>query len=219
MEESRETGILHVLPQDIEKMSFQIIEEELRQAGRTIPEDRKHVLLRVIHTTADFEYFDTMAFSEGALERAEDALRRGAHIVTDTTMAMSGINKRKLAELGGEAHCYIADPDVAETAKHCGTTRSAAAVDKAVSEAEKSGGPTIFAVGNAPTALLALEEKILQGYRPELVIAVPVGFVNVITAKERIMRTGVPYICNRGRKGGSGVAAAICNAILYRITV
>ena len=102
MEESRETGILHVLPQDIEKMSFQIIEEELRQAGRTIPEDRKHVLLRVIHTTADFEYFDTMAFSEGALERAEDALRRGAHIVTDTTMAMSGINKRKLAELGGD---------------------------------------------------------------------------------------------------------------------
>lgn len=219
MEGSRETKILHVLPEDIEKTSFQIIEKELREAGRVIPEDKKHVLLRVIHTTADFEYFDTMAFSEGALQRAEDALRKGARIVTDTTMAMSGINKRKLAALGGRVDCYIADPDVAEAAKRAGTTRSAAAVDKAIREALKSGAPTIFAVGNAPTALLALEEKIRQGYRPELVIAVPVGFVNVAEAKERIMRTGVPYICNRGRKGGSGVAAAICNAILYRITV
>ena len=154
-------------------------------------------------------------FSEGVLEKASDAIRRGAHIVTDTTMAMSGINKRRLASYGCEAHCYISDPEVIKMAAENATTRSAAAVDKAVREAKEKGIPLIFAVGNAPTALLALEEKIRQGYMPELVIAVPVGFVNVIPAKERIMAAGVPYICNRGRKGGSGVAAAICNAILY----
>ena len=207
--------IIHVQPVDIEKTSFRIIEEELRQQGREIPEDRKHVILRAIHTTADFEYLDTLVFSEGVLEKASDAIRRGAHIVTDTTMAMSGINKRRLASYGCEAHCYISDPEVIKMAAENATTRSAAAVDKAVREAKEKGIPLIFAVGNAPTALLALEEKIRQGYMPELVIAVPVGFVNVISAKERIMAAGVPYICNRGRKGGSGVAAAICNAILY----
>ena len=214
---AKETQIRHVLPGDIEKTSFQIIEQELREMGREIPADKKHIILRVIHTTADFEYLDTMAFSEGVLETAAEAVRRGAHIVTDTTMAMSGINKRKLAAFGGAVHCYIADADVAQKAGREGTTRSAAAVDKAVREAEKSGVPLIFAVGNAPTALLALEEKIGQGYRPELVIAVPVGFVNVVQAKERIMAAGVPYICSRGRKGGSNVAAAICNAILYSL--
>ena len=194
----------HVLPADIEKTSFRIIEKELHEMGREIPEDKKHVILRVIHTTADFEYLDTMAFSDEVLQKASDAIRRGAHIVTDTTMAMSGINKRKLASFGGQAHCYIADPDVAEQAKKAGTTRSAAAVDKAIREAEEAGCPLI-------------EEKIHQGYKPELVIAVPVGFVNVVAAKERIMAAGVPFICNRGRKGGSNVAAAICNAILYNL--
>ena len=215
--EKRMTDIQHVLPEEIEKTSFQIIERELGERGRSLPEEQRHILLRVIHTTADFDYIDTMTFSEGAAEKAADAIRRGAHIVTDTTMAMAGINKRKLAQYGGEVHCYIADPDVAAQAKREGTTRSAAAVDKAVREGQKSGVPLVFAVGNAPTALLALEEKIRQGYRPELVIAVPVGFVNVVQAKERIMATGVPYICNRGRKGGSNVAAAICNAILYHL--
>ena len=217
MTEERITEIRHVLPEDIEKTSFAIIEQELREKGREIPEDRKHVVLRVIHTTADFEYLDTLQFSDGVLETACGAIRRGARIVTDTTMAMAGINKRKLASFGGEVRCYIADLDVAEQARREGTTRSAAAVDKAVREAEKSGTPLIFAVGNAPTALLALEEKIRQGYRPELVVAVPVGFVNVVEAKERIMRSGAPFICSRGRKGGSNVAAAIINAILYRM--
>ena len=217
MTEERITEIRHVLPEDIEKTSFAIIEQELREKGREIPEDRKHVVLRVIHTTADFEYLDTLQFSDGVLETASAAIRRGARIVTDTTMAMAGINKRKLASFGGEVRCYIADPDVAEQARREGTTRSAAAVDKAVREAEQSGVPLIFAVGNAPTALLALEEKIRQGYRPEIVVAVPVGFVNVVEAKERIMGSGVPFICSRGRKGGSNVAAAIINAILYRM--
>ena len=217
MAEERITEIRHVLPEDIEKTSFSIIEQELREKGREIPEDKKHVILRVIHTTADFEYLDTLQFSDGVLERASSAIRRGARIVTDTTMAMAGINKRKLASFGGEVRCYIADPDVAEQAAREGTTRSAAAVDKAVREAENTGTPLIFAVGNAPTALLALEEKIRQGYRPEIVVAVPVGFVNVVEAKERIMGSGVPFICSRGRKGGSNVAAAIINAILYRM--
>ena len=217
MTEERITEIRHVLPEDIEKTSFEIIEQELREKRREIPEDKKHVILRVIHTAADFEYLDTLEFSDGVLETASGAIRRGARIVTDTTMAMAGINKRKLASFGGEVRCYIADPDVAEQARREGTTRSAAAVDKAVREAEKSGVPLIFAVGNAPTALLALEEKIRQGYRPELVVAVPVGFVNVVEAKERIMRSGAPFICSRGRKGGSNVAAAIINAILYRM--
>ena len=217
MAEERITEIRHVLPEDIEKTSFSIIEQELREKGREIPEDKKHVILRVIHTTADFEYLDTLQFSDGVLETASGAIRRGVRIVTDTTMAMAGINKRKLASFGGEVRCYIADPDVAEQAALEGKTRSAAAVDKAVREAEKSGVPLIFAVGNAPTALLALEEKIRQGYRPELVVAVPVGFVNVVEAKERIMRSGAPFICSRGRKGGSNVAAAIINSILYRM--
>ncbi len=207
----------HVLPADIEKTSFRIIERELAEAGRVIPEKTRHVILRAIHTTADFEYLDTLAFSENVLEKAEDAIRRGARIVTDTTMALSGINKRRLADFSGEVRCYVADPDVAEEAGREGTTRSACAVRKAVREAEADGRPLIFAVGNAPTALLALEEEIHRGYRPELVIAVPVGFVNVVQAKERIMAAGVPYICNRGRKGGSNVAAAICNAILYKM--
>ena len=207
--------IEHVLPRDIEETSFRIIDQELREAGRSIPQKYRHVLLRVIHTTADFDYLDTMVFSENVLERAAEAIRRGAHIVTDTTMAMAGINKRRLAACGGRVHCFIADPDVAEAAARQGTTRSAAAVGKAVCMAREENIPLIFAVGNAPTALLALEEEILQGFIPELVIAVPVGFVNVTAAKEQIMRTGVPYICSRGRKGGSNVAAAICNAILY----
>ena len=209
--------ILILSPAEIESESFRTIEEELRQKGRTIPEDLKHVLLRVIHTTADFEYLDTMAFSEDVLMAAEDALKRGAHIVTDTTMAMSGINKRRLAQFGGEVHCFIADQDVAEAAREAGTTRSAAAVHKAVRFSEENGIPLLFAVGNAPTALLALEDEIGRGYRLELVIAVPVGFVNVVEAKERIMEAGVPYICSRGRKGGSNVAAAIVNAILYHM--
>lgn len=218
-QELGQTGreLVHVLPSDIEKTSFSIIEQELRQTGRELPADKKQVLLRVIHATADFDYLDTMAFSEGVLEKAAAALSSGAHIVTDTSMAQSGINKRRLARYGGAVHCFIADEDVAETAGREGTTRSAAAMRKAVRMAQETDTPLLFAVGNAPTALIALEEEFRRGYRPELVIAVPVGFVNVVQAKERIMASGIPYICSRGRKGGSTVAAAVCNAILYSL--
>ncbi len=206
--------IEHVLPQDIEKTSFATIERELLLQGKHLKEETSHIVCRVIHTTADFEYFDTMLFSPNAAKLAEEAIRKGAHIITDTMMAHSGINKRTLAKFGGEAHCFIADPDVAEEAKERQVTRATISMEKAM----KMDVPLIFAIGNAPTALITLYEAIGKGFRPELIIGVPVGFVNVVQAKELIMETDVPYIVNRGRKGGSNVAASICNAVMYRLS-
>lgn len=203
----------HVKPADIEKTSFSIIGSELEAMGKRIDEALVPVVYRVIHTTADFEYADTMCFSENVLARADEALKKGAHIVTDTNMAWSGINKSILKQFGGEAHCFMADPDVAAEARERGVTRATVCMEKAM----RLGIPTIYAIGNAPTALVALYEGIQKGYRPELIIGVPVGFVNVVQSKELIMETDVPYIINRGRKGGSNVAAAICNALMYRM--
>ena len=203
----------HVLPEDIEKTSFSIIKSELEEQGLERPEELAPIILRVIHTTADFEYFDTLKISDGAINAALHAIQNGAHIVTDTTMAYSGINKKLLSRFGGEAHCFIADPDVAETAKKRSVTRASVAIEKAM----EIKAPLIFAVGNAPTALISLHEKIEQGFRPELIIGVPVGFVNVVQSKELIMSTDIPYIVNQGRKGGSNVAAAICNALIYML--
>lgn len=199
-------------PMEIERRSFEIITQE---AGGRIPEDERAMIIkRVIHTSADFEYLDSLCFSENAVVRAQEALREGAWIVTDTTMALSGINKRSLKLAGGEAHCFIGDEDVAEEAKKLGVTRASVCVDKAA----RLGRPLIYAVGNAPTALIRLYELIQEGvFRPELIIGVPVGFVNVVASKELIMQTDVPYIVARGRKGGSNVAAAICNALLYQL--
>ncbi len=202
----------HIKPADIEKTSMRIIREELEEMGKAIPQEQEPVVLRVIHTTADFEYANTMAFSPGAIEKGREAIRRGARIVTDTNMALAGVSKRALAEWGSEALCFMADPEVAAEASARGITRAAVSMEKAA----KLGGETIFAIGNAPTALLTLRELMdTEGFRPALIIGVPVGFVNVVNAKERIMETDVPWIVNRGRKGGSGVAAAICNALLY----
>lgn len=202
--------IEYVLPNEIEKRSFEIIGEEL--GGRTLSDDIKPIVMRVIHTTADFDYYENMCFSENAVSHACEVLRRGAVIVTDTNMAKSGINRKALERLGCEAVCFMADGDVAERARQNGTTRAVASVDKA----SELGKPVIYAVGNAPTALIRLYEHIKQGtFVPELIIGVPVGFVNVVQSKEMIMQTDVPYIVARGRKGGSTVAAAICNALLY----
>lgn len=199
-------------PMEIERRSFEIISQE---AGDRIPDDERAMIIkRVVHTSADFEYIDNLCFSEGAVEKALKALRDGAWIVTDTTMALSGINKRSLALAGGEARCFIGDEDVAAEAKRLGVTRASVCVDKAA----RLGRPLIYAAGNAPTALIRLYELITQGvFRPELIIGVPVGFVNVVQSKELIMQTDVPYIVARGRKGGSNVAAAICNALLYQL--
>ena len=199
-----------VRPEDIEKRSMEIICQELGE--RTFPEPEFSVIRRCIHTSADFDYADNLCFSPGAVETGIRALQNGAHIVTDTTMAMAGINKRKLAEYGGSVHCFIQDADVAREAKARGITRSAVSMERAAA----LPGPLIFAIGNAPTALIRLYDLIREnGFSPALIIGVPVGFVHVVEAKELIMQTEVPYIVARGRKGGSNIAAAICNAMLY----
>jgi precorrin-8X/cobalt-precorrin-8 methylmutase len=206
--------IEYVLPQDIEKRSFEIITRELAERGIILPEEEALVTKRAIHTTADFDYAFTLTFSEHAVETAKKLIRSGASIVTDTNMALSGINKKELERYGGKAICFMADEEVAATAKERGTTRAAVSMEFAA----RLEGPVIFAIGNAPTALIRLYEMIQnQEFRPDFIIGVPVGFVNVEAAKELILKTDIPYIINRGRKGGSNVAAAICNAILYQM--
>lgn len=203
-------NIEYVLPSEIEKRSFEIIESEL--GDRKIPENIKPVVMRVIHTTADFDYYDNLYFSENAVETVSEILKKGAVIVTDTNMAKSGINRKALEQLGCEVMCFMSDEDVAEAAKKAGITRAAASVDKAAGLKK----PVIYAAGNAPTALIRIAEHIEKGtFKPAFVIGVPVGFVNVVASKEMIMDSGVPCIVARGRKGGSTVAAAICNALLY----
>lgn len=204
--------IERLLPNEIEARSMEIIEAEL--GDTKIDPEQKPIIKRVIHTTADFDYLENLVFSENVIQIIKDALRNGADIITDTQMAKSGIKKRILADLGGEVHCFMSDADVAETAMKNGTTRAEASMDKAA----RLGDGNVFAIGNAPTALIRLYELITAGvFKPAAVIGVPVGFVNVVQAKELIMTAGVPYIAARGRKGGSNVAAAICNAVLYDI--
>lgn len=207
--------IERLLPEEIEKRSFEIITEELKKRGIVLPVEQEMITKRVIHTSADFDYAETMTYSKDAVSIAKDLLKNGADIVTDTNMALAGINKKALAKLGGCVHCFMADEDVARLAKERGVTKAVVSMEKAAN-IEK---PIIFAVGNAPTALIQLYEMMQKSnWRPAFVIGVPVGFVNVEVAKELIMETEVPYIINRGRKGGSNVAAAICNALLYELT-
>lgn len=201
----------NILPEQIENRSFAIIESELPK-DREIDALQKPIIKRVIHTTADFDYLDNLKFSEHAVETAVAAFRNGACIVTDTNMAKAGVNKASLAKLGGEVYCYMADEDIAAEAKRRGCTRATLCMDKAA----KLERPLIMAVGNAPTALIRICELISEEkLKPELVIGVPVGFVNVVQCKELIMQSGADYIVAAGRKGGSNVAAAICNALIY----
>ena len=205
----------HHLPADIERTSISIITRELDELGLTPPPETAAVVKRVIHTTADFDYAKNLRFTTGAVQAAVRALQRGAVIVTDTNMALAGISRPGLAKLGCEAVCYMADPAVAEAAKQAGTTRAVAAMHRAAREHPGA----ILAVGTAPTALLTIAEEIEAGLRPALVIGVPVGFVNVVESKETLFaiceQHGVPAIAAMGRKGGSNVAAAICNALVY----
>ncbi|MBE5901771.1 MAG: precorrin-8X methylmutase [Lachnospiraceae bacterium] len=205
-------GIEYVLPSEIEKRSFAIIKQELKEQNLVIPEKEAPVTMRVIHTTADFSYADTMRYSENAIEKARALIRNGADIVTDTNMAKAGINKKRLANFGGEVHCFMAEEDVAAEAKQRQVTRAVVSMERAA----KLNKPIIFALGNAPTALICLYEMMeKQKFIPEFIIGVPVGFVNVVAAKELFLQGPVPYIINEGRKGGSNVAAAIVNALLY----
>ena len=202
-----------IKPMDIEKRSFEIITELL--GDTPIAPENELVVKRVIHTSADFDYAKNLVFSEGAVGKGIEALRLGCDIVTDTQMAKAGINKTILGKLGGQVHCFMSDESVAQEAKERGVTRAMVSMERAA----KLPKPCIFAIGNAPTALISLHQQIQEGkLNPALIIGVPVGFVNVVESKEMIMEAGVPYIVARGRKGGSNVAAAICNAMLYQIT-
>ncbi|MCR4901485.1 MAG: precorrin-8X methylmutase [Butyrivibrio sp.] len=203
-----------VLPSEIEKRSFEIITKELEEMGKIIPKDEEPVTKRVIHTSADFDYADTMCYSKNAVDIAKRLIKSGAHVVTDTNMAMAGINKKRLAAFGGEVHCFMADEAVALEAKNRQVTRASVSMERAA----KLEGPVIFAIGNAPTALVSLYEMMEKGiFKPDFVIGVPVGFVNVVAAKELFITSDVPYIINRGRKGGSNIAAAIVNALVYSL--
>lgn len=205
-----------VKPEEIEKRSMEIITSELN--GRTWPEPQFSIVKRCIHTSADFDYADNLVFSDGAAEKGVEAIRGGADIVTDTKMAAAGINKKKLGLYGGSVHCFISDDDVVTEAKKRGCTRATVCMDRAAKLAETK--PLIIAVGNAPTALIRLCELIDEGkIVPALVIGAPVGFVNVVEAKEMLMETldrhSIPYIVPKGRKGGSNIAATICNSMIY----
>ena len=203
-----------VKPADIEAHSFQMISDELAQAGIVLDPENELVVKRVIHTSADFEYAENLVFSQHATTLGVDALKGGCSIVTDTKMAAAGINKRVLGKFGGTVHNFISDADVAAEAKERGLTRSAVCMERAAA----LGEPLVYAVGNAPTALVRLYEMLQAGQMecpPALIIGVPVGFVNVVESKELICELDVPHIVARGRKGGSNVAEAICNALLY----
>lgn len=205
------TELEQVLPQEIEKRSFEIITEELGDMA-LIP-GTEPIVKRCIHTSADFDYAKNLVFSENVVQKAMDAIRDGAWIVTDTQMGMAGINKKKLAKYGGEVCCFMSDEETARLAKEQGTTRAAVSMERAAQLDRK----LIFAIGNAPTALVRLYELIKEGHlKPELIIGVPVGFVNVVASKELILSLqDTPHIVAKGRKGGSNIAACICNALLY----
>ena len=223
-----------VRPADIEKRSFEIITKEL--GDKELIPGTEPIVKRCIHTSADFDYADNLVFSDNVVERALRAIRNGASIVTDTQMAKAGINKKRLAQYGGEIYCFMSDEDVARMAKENGTTRASACMDKAAAmwrdrdrrekgaageneENESRENGLIFAIGNAPTALVRLYELIDEGkLNPELIIAAPVGFINVVQSKELILTLkDIPYIVAGGRKGGSNIAACICNSLLYML--
>lgn len=207
--------VTYKLPSDIERESMRIIDQELAGMGIILPAGTEAVVKRVIHTTADFDYAWNLRFTQGAVEKGAAAFRAGAVVVTDTNMAKSGVSRAALSKLGGEVRCFMADPGVAREAKAQGATRAAVCMEKGARE----NPGAVFAVGNAPTALLKLCELMEAGLRPALVVGVPVGFVNVVESKRRTFelcqRYDVPCIAAMGRKGGSNVAAAVCNAILY----
>ena len=206
---------MKTLPSEIERGSMDIITGELKALSIALPPENAVVILRCIHASADFDYAENLRFTPGAAAKAVEALRGGAQIVTDTNMALAGISRPGLGRLGGAAYCFMAEDFIAERAKERGSTRAVAAIDYAA----ENHPDAVLAVGNAPTALFRIAEKIEAGLRPVLVIAAPVGFVNVVEAKERVFETcekyAVPCIAAMGRKGGSSIAAAICNALIY----
>ena len=206
-------NIKYLNPKEIEERSMEIISAELKLQH---PQEYLPVIKRVIHTTADFEYEKTLIFSKNAVKNAMSALRSGCTVVTDTNMALQGINKKALRSCNSSAVCYMSDISVIDEAERRSITRAIVSMEHAVRMIRRNNLPVVFAIGNAPTALIRLCELIRSGkISPALVIGVPVGFVNVTESKEMLLDTDTEYIVNTGRKGGSTVAAAICNALLY----
>lgn len=199
-------------PTDIEKKSFEIITKELGDIE--INKEHEDILKRVIHTTADFDYVKNLCFSENAVSNAINAIENGCVIITDTNMALSGINKNALSKFGVEVKCFMSEKFIEQEAKQRGVTRAVVSMEHAC----KIEKPLIFVIGNAPTALIHLYELIKNGaVCPKLVIGVPVGFVNVVESKQLFINSDIPHIIAAGRKGGSNVAAAIVNAITYKL--
>lgn len=207
--------IENISPKDIERVSMEIIESQIGDTSN-LTESEKLVVKRVIHATADFDYLSNIVFSKNAVELGKIAFKTGCDIVTDSQMAFSGISKPALSALGCNIYCFMSEPEVAKTAAEQKTTRASIAVDYAAKLLRSRN--VVFVVGNAPTSLIRISELVTEGaISPSLVVGTPVGFVNVIQSKELIMRTNVPYIVAKGRKGGSTVAAAVCNALLYQV--
>ncbi len=195
-------------PQEIEDLSFQIIEKEAGNHG--LDDTHWPVVRRMIHTSADFDYLRTVRFGNQAVQKGMAAIQQGCQVFTDTNMARVGIRKKEITRFGGSVSCLMSDPDVAARAADHGTTRALAAVDLAADQMNSG----IYVVGNAPTALLRLIQLIEENKAaPALVIGLPVGFVNAAESKEALMALKIPYITNTGRKGGSNVAAAVVNAL------
>jgi len=204
--------ITKIAPKEIEARSMEIITGEL--GPHSFTEAQLPIVKRCIHTSADFDYAKNLVFTPGAIEAGWEAIRSGCTIVTDTEMARSGINKRALSSYGGQVVCFMSQEDVAAEAKERGITRAAVSMERAA----KLTGPIILAVGNAPTALIRACELMEAGdFTPSLVIGVPVGFVNVVESKELLRTMPCEHIAAMGRKGGSNIAAAICNALLYTL--
>ena len=203
-------------PKEIEEESMRIIEAGLKKRKKQFSKKELPVIMRAIHTTADFDYADNIVFTENAVERIEEIIKKGTTLVTDTEMALSGINKKALKRFGCGIFCFMSDPDVAKEAEKNGTTRAYAAMGYAACKYDSAS----YIIGNAPTALIRLCELLSEGSRPSFVIAVPVGFVNVAESKEMILeacsRYDVPLIVSLKNKGGSNVAAGIMNALLYQ---
>lgn len=212
---ARYPSVREFAPRDIEPESFRVIADELAARGIVVPPERQAVVFRAIHASADFDYAESLVFSPGALDAARDVLSRRPVIVTDTNMARSGISAPSCARLGIETCCFMADDDVAAASQRSGLTRAACAVDKAARLFADGSRPVLFACGNAPTALVRLRQlHDARFFSPAFVVGVPVGFVNVVVAKELVLHSDLPHIVARGRKGGSSVAAAIVNALL-----
>lgn len=200
-------------PKSIEVRSYEIITEGLKGAELKFNEQEQWIVKRLIHTTGDYDYVNIVEFGNNPIESAMEALREGnCRIYCDTNMIVNGLNKMGLKKFGAEAYCLVADPDVAREAKERGITRSMVGLERALADPQTK----IFLIGNAPTALFTLLEK-MGDNKPKLIAGVPVGFVGCPESKAELSKYDVPFIRTNGTKGGSTVAVGVLHGILYQM--